>query len=120
VLPRSDYNIDIPTSALAQLPPQPGVYFPQASDSYIAGSDSLTLYAGSVLSIPISYQEDHQDEDEGLIPLRSTPDCVIQGKPGITSHLILHDRRLLLTKDTNGEISLWDLTKVFFIKILMD
>ncbi|KAI8882025.1 WD40 repeat-like protein [Backusella circina FSU 941] len=116
VLTRSDYNIDIPTSALVQLPPQPGVYFPQASDSYIAGSDSLTLYAGSVLSIPISYQEDDQDEDEELTPLRSTPDCVIEGKPGITSHTILRDRRLLLTKDTNGEITLWDLTKCKQVK----
>lgn len=70
------------------------------------------MYAGSVLSIPISYQDDDLDNEDSLTPLRTAPDYVIAGKPGITSHLILHNRRHLLTKDTNGEIAMWDLTKV--------
>lgn len=70
------------------------------------------MYAGSVLSIPISYQEEDVDNESNLVPLRSEPDDIIHGKPGIVSHLVLHNRRNILTKDTNGEVSMWDLIKV--------
>jgi WD repeat-containing protein 48 len=110
-LPRSDFNPEIPNSALVKLPPAKSAYSSQVTDAFVA-SDQITMYAGSVLSIPISYQDDDLDNEDSLIPLRTTPDYVIPGKPGITSHLILHNRRHLLTKDTNGEVSMWDLTKV--------
>lgn len=110
-MPRSDFNPEIPSSAIVKLPPAKSAYSSQVADAFIA-SDQITMYAGSVLSIPISYQDDDLDNEDSLTPLRTTPDYVIPGKPGITSHLILHNRRHLLTKDTNGEISMWDLTKV--------
>jgi len=111
VLPRSEFNPEIPSSALIKLPPAKSAYSPQVADAFVA-SDQITMYAGSVLSIPISYQDDDLDDEDSLTPLRTAPDYVIPGKPGITSHLILHNRRHLLTKDTNGEITMWDLTKV--------
>jgi WD repeat-containing protein 48 len=111
VLPRSEFNPEIPSSALIKLPPAKSSYSSQVTDSFVA-SDSITMYAGSVLSIPISYQDEDVDNQETLIPLRISPDHVIAGKPGITAHLILHNRRHILTKDTNGEITMWDLTKV--------
>jgi WD repeat-containing protein 48 len=114
VLPRSEFNPEIPASALVNLPPAKGSYGSQAPDSYVA-SDTITMYAGSVLSIPISYQEEEVDTQDSLVPLRSAPDSVIEGKAGIISHLVLHNRRHILTKDTNGEITLWDLTKVLDI-----
>lgn len=110
-LPRSEFNPEIPPSALIKLPPVKGSYGSQGPDSFVA-SDSITMYAGSVLSIPISYADDEGDNEKTLVPLRSAPDYVIEGKAGIISHLILHNRRHILTKDTNGEITLWDLTKV--------
>ncbi|KAI7873407.1 WD40-repeat-containing domain protein [Mucor mucedo] len=115
VLPRSEFNPDIPPSALIKLPPAKSPYTSQVTDSFV-GSDSITMYAGSVLSIPISYQDEDVDLQETLIPLRASPDHVIEGKPGITAHLILHNRRHILTKDTNGEITMWDLTKCIQIK----
>lgn len=110
VLPRSQFNPEIPSSALIKLPPAKS-YASQVPDSFVA-SDTLTMYAGSVLSIPMSYQDDEPDNEEPLVPLRTGPDYVIEGKPGITAHLILHNRRHILTKDTNGEVTMWDLTKV--------
>jgi WD repeat-containing protein 48 len=110
-LPRSEFNPEIPSSALIKLPPAKGSYGSQGPDSFVA-SDSITMYAGSVLSIPISYQDEDVDNGETLVPLRSSPNYVIEGKAGITSHLVLHNRRHILTKDTNGEITMWDLAKV--------
>ncbi|KAI8639396.1 WD40-repeat-containing domain protein [Parasitella parasitica] len=115
ILPRSNFNPEIPNSALISLPPAKSAYSPQVGDTFVP-SDQTTMYAGSVLSIPMSYQDDDLDNGDSLLPLRVTPDYVITGKPGITSHLILHNRRHLLTKDTNGEIALWDLTKCIQIK----
>ncbi|GAN06004.1 WD domain-containing protein [Mucor ambiguus] len=115
VLPRSEFNPEIPSSALVKLPPAKSAYSSQAADAFVA-SDQITMYAGSVLSIPISYQDDDLDNEDSLTPLRTAPDYVIPGKPGITSHLILHNRRHLLTKDTNGEIAMWDLTKCIQVK----
>ncbi|KAI9473666.1 MAG: WD40-repeat-containing domain protein [Benjaminiella poitrasii] len=116
VLPRTEFNPEIPSTALVKLPPSKASYLSQIPDSFVA-SDQLTMYAGSVLSIPISYQDEDLDNEETLIPLRSKPDYVIQGKAGITSHLILHNRRHILTKDTNGEITMWDLTKAITVQL---
>ncbi|KAI8875796.1 WD40 repeat-like protein [Backusella circina FSU 941] len=114
VLPRSDFNTDIPPTSLIKIPSVKGAYAAN-TDSFIA-SDSLTMYAGSVLSIPISYQDEETDNDETLIPLRASPDSIIPGKPGITSHLVLHNRRHVLTKDTNGAITMWDLARCIQIE----
>ncbi|KAI8078256.1 WD40-repeat-containing domain protein [Gilbertella persicaria] len=115
LLPRSKLNPEIPSSALIKLPMAKSPYTSHIPDSYVP-SDQITMYAGSVLSIPISYQDDDLDNQSSLVPLRSEPDDVIPGKPGIISHLILHNRRHILTKDTNGEVTLWDLTKCVQIK----
>lgn len=111
MLPRSEFNPEIPNTALVKLPPTKSPYSSQITDAYVP-SDQITMYAGSVLSIPMSYQDDDVDNEDSLVPLRTAPDYVIEGKPGIISHLILHNRHHILTKDTNGEITMWDLTKV--------
>ncbi|KAI9496618.1 WD40-repeat-containing domain protein [Zychaea mexicana] len=102
LLTRSAYNAEIPLSASAKLPPPMPGFHSQYAEPFL-GSDNLTLYARSVMSIPISYHEDDEASDESIQPLRSAPDCVIEGKPGISTHLVLQNRRHILTKDTNGE-----------------
>lgn len=34
------------------------------------------------------------------------------GNPGIMAHLVLQNRQHVLTKDTTGEVALWDLVRV--------
>ncbi|KAI8139501.1 hypothetical protein BJV82DRAFT_626258 [Fennellomyces sp. T-0311] len=115
LLTRSAYNTEIPLSASAKLPPPQPTFHSQYAEPFL-GSDNLTVYARSVMSIPISYHEDDDGSDESIQPLRSTPDCVIEGKPGISTHLVLQNRRHVLTKDTNGEVTLWDVVKCAQIK----
>ncbi|KAI9313547.1 WD40-repeat-containing domain protein [Dichotomocladium elegans] len=115
VLTNSTYNTEIPASAFAKLPPARPTFTSQYSEPFV-GSDNLTLYARSVMSIPISYQEDDEGSTESVQPLRNTPDSVIYGKPGITSHLVLQNRRHVLSQDTDGEIALWDLVRCSLVK----
>lgn len=41
----------------------------------------------------------------------SRPLCVVPGLPGIIAHKIMNDRRHVLTCDTQGEYSIWDITR---------
>ncbi|ORY94461.1 WD40-repeat-containing domain protein [Syncephalastrum racemosum] len=118
ILKRSHYNTDIPISAVAKLPApsRPAAHHAHQLQEPYLGSDNLTLYAGSVMSIPISYQDDDIPSAESLLPLRTVPDGVIEGKPGIASHVVLQSRRHVLTQDTNGEVALWDLVNCVRIK----
>lgn len=34
------------------------------------------------------------------------------GKPGLSSHLMLNNRRYVLTVDTEGQVAQWDLVEV--------
>ena len=44
--------------------------------------------------------------------LRSSPDYTIEGQNGLIKHVMLSDRRRILTLDTAGEVLMWDLVKV--------
>ncbi|KAF7731707.1 hypothetical protein EC973_008879 [Apophysomyces ossiformis] len=116
VLMRSEFNPEIPSSAIVRLPHSKSPFSAPVPDPFL-GSDNLTLYAGSIMSIPVSYHEDEADSTETLVPVRETPDDVIEGKPGIVSHLVLQNRRQVLTQDTNGNIALWDLVKCTQLKM---
>ncbi|KAI9253221.1 WD40-repeat-containing domain protein [Sporodiniella umbellata] len=102
VLPRSDLNPEIPAKSIIKLQPDKDIFSSPARNSYIA-SDQTTVYAGSVLSIPVSYHEENDDDQDSIAPLRHDPDYTIEGRPGIVSHLMLQNRCQVLTKDTNGE-----------------
>ncbi|KAL0092183.1 WD40-repeat-containing domain protein [Phycomyces blakesleeanus] len=109
---RTEFDPEILQSSIFKIPSKMNFTQP---DPYVMG-DNLTLYAGSVMSIPLSIQEDDTDSTDSVIPLRSEPNSVIKGKPGITSHCVLNNRRHVLTQDTNGEVALWDLVKCTQIK----
>jgi WD repeat-containing protein 48 len=44
-------------------------------------------------------------------PLRHTPDFAIEGQNGLVKHIMLNDRKRVLTQDTAGDVLLWDLLK---------
>ncbi|CAO3591395.1 unnamed protein product [Absidia cylindrospora] len=115
VLAKSDYNPDIPPSAIVKLPPTQAAFSPQLPEQLMP-NDGLTLYAGSIMSIPMSYNDDDEDSTESLTPLREYPDQIIKGNLGIMAHLVLQNRQHVLTKDTTGEIALWDLVRCMEIQ----
>ncbi len=45
-------------------------------------------------------------------PFRSIADATIEGQHGLIKHVLLNDRRRVLTVDTAGEVMMWDLLKV--------
>ncbi|KAK0345076.1 hypothetical protein LTR59_004404 [Friedmanniomyces endolithicus] len=44
-------------------------------------------------------------------PVRAQPDYSIEGQNGLIKHVMLNDRRRVLTVDTAGEVIMWDLLK---------
>ena len=52
------------------------------------------------------------DDSIALVPMRSSPDHIIEGQHGLIKHVMLNDKRRVLTLDTAGEVMLWDLIKV--------
>jgi len=47
-----------------------------------------------------------------VVPIRGQPAETIEGQNGLIKHLMLNDRKRILTLDTAGEVVLWDLLKV--------
>lgn len=53
------------------------------------------------------------DQDLGIIiPFHDLPRETIEGQNGLIKHVMLNDRRRVLTLDTAGEVTMWDLLKV--------
>ena len=51
-------------------------------------------------------------DPDGVIPLRSFPEETFGGRNGLIKHILLNDRRRVLTLDTAGEVLMWDLITV--------
>jgi WD repeat-containing protein 48 len=47
-----------------------------------------------------------------ITPIRGHPEETIEGQNGLTKHVMLNDKKRVLTIDTAGEVVLWDLLKV--------
>jgi WD repeat-containing protein 48 len=53
------------------------------------------------------------DTDPNLtIPVEDLPEETIEGQNGLIKHVMLNDRKRVLTLDSTGEVVLWDLLKV--------
>lgn len=53
------------------------------------------------------------DQDPGIVlPYHSLPQETIEGQNGLIKHVMLNDRRRVLSLDTAGEVMMWDLLKV--------
>ena len=48
-----------------------------------------------------------------VVPIRGQPAETIEGQNGLIKHVMLNDRKRILTLDTAGEVVLWDLLKVY-------
>lgn len=58
------------------------------------------------------------DQDPGIvIPYHSLPQETIEGQNGLIKHVMLNDRRRVLSLDTAGEVMMWDLLKVKTTKL---
>ncbi|MCJ1472507.1 hypothetical protein MMC13_001155 [Lambiella insularis] len=52
------------------------------------------------------------ESDVGIVyPVHSLPEETIEGQNGLIKHVMLNDRKRVLTLDTAGEVMLWDLLK---------
>ena len=68
-----------------------------------------TIYAGTSAR---RMSEAVVDPDLGVIvPFHDLPEETIEGQNGLIKHLMLNDRRRVLTLDTAGEVTMWDLLR---------
>ena len=72
--------------------------------------DSSTVYSGIGLR---KLSESPSDAESGVVtPYHDLPEETIEGQNGLIKHLILNDRKRVLTSDTAGEVMMWDLLSV--------
>ena len=69
---------------------------------------------GSAMERSASRQE--EVELPAAQPVRNQPDYAIKGQNGLIKHVMLNDRKRVLTVDTAGEVVMWDLLKCVPIK----
>ncbi|KAI9826081.1 MAG: hypothetical protein M1832_000530 [Thelocarpon impressellum] len=57
--------------------------------------------------------EPHCEADDAVasLPVNALPEESIEGQNGLIKHILLNDRRRVLTLDTAGEVVMWDLVK---------
>ncbi|KAI4748656.1 WD40 repeat-like protein [Aureobasidium sp. EXF-12298] len=108
-----------PTSPFA--PPQPTspTSPPPSGKRLLPLKHVLRLSNAAYFPRPVA-RENGTDADhaqpEHTQPLRHTPDFAIEGQNGLVKHIMLNDRKRVLTQDTAGEVLLWDLLKCVPIK----
>lgn len=56
-------------------------------------------------------QYEHRDLVTDAVPLRTEPEAVIRGRPGLIRAKVLNDRQHVLTLDTAGKVSIWNIVK---------
>jgi WD repeat-containing protein 48 len=99
-----DPKKQIPMSAILRLSNTSA--FPAAN---VRDPDAVTVYSMRSLRKPSVVI----DSDVGVpAPVRSLPDESIEGQNGLIKHIMLNDRRRVLTLDTAGEVVMWDIIKV--------
>jgi len=114
-LPSSPSSQQITTPSISL--PSPTVTIPPDSIVKIAPSSvSFGVLAppDSEVSTLYSVNDDALFDNmniEDAIPIRDTPDHIIEGQHGLVKHVILNNRRHVLTQDNSEEVALWDIIK---------
>uniref|UniRef100_A0A915AQJ8 WD repeat-containing protein 48 homolog n=1 Tax=Parascaris univalens TaxID=6257 RepID=A0A915AQJ8_PARUN len=52
-----------------------------------------------------------EDSYEDMVPCIYEPDIIIPGSPSIRQHVVLNDKRHIVTKDTDDNVAVWDVLK---------
>lgn len=76
--------------------------------------DAATIYSGASIRKLSEAVLDH--DVEIITPIQELPEETIEGQNGLIKHVMLNDRKRVLTLDTAGEVVMWDLIKVSKIK----
>ena len=79
-------------------------------------AEASTMYSGS--SVRKLSEVVADQESWTTIPYHDLPDETIEGQNGLIKHVMLNDRRRVLTLDTAGEVTMWDLLKVYHLRNL--
>ncbi|KAF2094893.1 WD repeat protein-like protein [Rhizodiscina lignyota] len=77
-------------------------------------ADTTTLYSNVSARKPSETLP--EIDTGGTVPVRALPDHTIEGQNGLIKHIMLNDRRRVLTLDTAGEVMMWDLIQCAPIK----
>ena len=95
----------IPTNCFLQM--SNNAFFPGQKQRDV---DSSTIYSGTSAR-KISETIAEQDF-ASQAPYHNLPEETIEGQHGLIKHILLNDRRRVLTLDTAGEVKMWDLIEV--------
>lgn len=81
----------------------------EESDELPFTSASRVQYAKS--DAYVAAYRDFEDRESALdgTPLRTKPDAIIKGRPGLIRAELLNDRRTVISLDTVGEVAVWDI-----------
>lgn len=76
----------------------------------IRDTETAIVYLGASIKKPSEAVIDA--DSRVVVPYQDLPAETIEGQNGLIKHLMLNDRRRVLTLDTAGEVILWDLLNV--------
>lgn len=95
----------IPLSCVLRIPSTSGYQAPRQQDS-----DAAAMYS----SVNLRKMSEAMAEQDfaPVVPYQDLPVATIQGQQGLIKHIMLNDKRRVLTLDTAGEVLLWDLIRV--------
>ncbi len=79
--------------------------------------DTASLFSTASIRKPSELVTGHETVD--LVPFHSLPEESIEGQNGLTKHVMLNDRKRVLTLDTAGDVMMWDLLKVYNVGFLL-
>lgn len=111
-------------SAAQSRPSIPGAIPPQAFLRLTSFHDPLLSVGpamskdqddSSVFSAPAPMSQGplhiHHDDPHHIVPVREEPEYTIAGEHGLIKHILLNDRRRVLTLDTSHTVALWDIVE---------
>ena len=128
-LPANNHKEDIPSEPLGHI-------YPLVSQATVVGQDTAINRAGLLpireelkyIPVPIAkpmepphparsvltphgvVSDEHEVEQSEIIKsIRTQPDWIMEGRPGILRHRLLHNKRHVLTQDATGRVALWDI-----------
>ncbi|KAK9459214.1 uncharacterized protein V1516DRAFT_567654 [Lipomyces oligophaga] len=95
-------------------------HIPRSSIISLSGNgiviDSEESPSKTILPETKAAQSGESENSQTVEPLRHNPEETIEGQTGLIKHILLNDRRRVLTVDTAGEVKLWDLVKCVMVK----